>query len=53
MSTWLALIGATIGGAVGWWGGSPFGFLGSFFLGIIGTAVGTYVGRRIARDYLV
>jgi uncharacterized protein YcfJ len=52
MSKWLALIGATVGGAVGWWMGSPFGLLGSFVLGILGTAVGTYAGRRVARDYL-
>jgi uncharacterized protein YcfJ len=53
MSKWLALIGATIGGAVGWWMGSPFGFLGSLIIGMLGTAAGTYFGRRIARDYLV
>jgi len=52
MSKWLALIGATVGGAVGWWMGSPLGLLGSFILGILGTAAGTYAGRRVARDYL-
>jgi uncharacterized protein YcfJ len=52
MSKWLALIGATAGGAIGWWVGSGLGLLGAFVLGIVGTAVGTYAGRRIAREYM-
>jgi putative Mn2+ efflux pump MntP len=53
MSKWLALIGATVGGALGWWVGSALGFFGAFVLCLLGTAAGTHAGRRLARHYLV
>ncbi len=53
MSKVLAFVGATIGGWFGWWlGGVLVGMTTAFVLGIVGTAGGVYVGRRIARQYL-
>jgi hypothetical protein len=45
-------IGATLGGYVGWWAGERFGIMTAFMLSMVGTGVGIYYGRRIARDYL-
>lgn len=53
MSKVLAFVGATIGGWFGWWlGGVLVGMTTAFVLGILGTAGGVYLGRRIARQYL-
>ncbi len=53
MSKVLAFVGATIGGWFGWWlGGVLVGMTTAFVLGIVGTAGGVYLGRRIARQYL-
>lgn len=52
MSKLLALIGATAGGALGWWLGSGIGLMTAFLLGVVGTALGTYAGRRIAARFL-
>jgi hypothetical protein len=51
MEKLLVFLGLSVGGWVGWAVGAPFGLFGAFFLGVIGTALGLYVGRRIARDY--
>ena len=51
MSKLLALVGATLGGAVGWWLGARVGVMTAFTLSVIGTAAGVYVGRRIAATY--
>ena len=48
MSKLLAFLGATIGGALGWWLGARVGTMAAFFLSVLGTAVGVYAGRRIA-----
>jgi hypothetical protein len=48
MSKLLAFVGATIGGAVGWWVGQHVGLMTAFCLSIVGTAAGVYFGRRIA-----
>jgi hypothetical protein len=48
MSNLLAFVGATIAGAAGWWLGARIGLMSAFFLSVIGTAIGVYVGRRIA-----
>ena len=48
MSKLLAFVGATIGGALGWWLGARVGMMTAFFLSVVGTAAGVYVGRRIA-----
>ena len=45
-------IGATLGGAVGWWLGAPGGIMTGFVLSMIGTAAGVYVVRRWLREYL-
>jgi hypothetical protein len=43
----LALIGSFIGGYVGWWIATPLGFWGQFVVSMIGTAAGTYYGRKV------
>jgi uncharacterized membrane protein YeaQ/YmgE (transglycosylase-associated protein family) len=48
MSKLLAFVGATLGGAVGWWLGDRAGMMTAFILSVIGTAIGVYVGRRLA-----
>jgi len=52
MSKLLALVGATLGGAVGWWLGSRIGLMTAFFLAVVGTALGVYGGRRLAAHFL-
>lgn len=47
----LSFIGATAGGAIGWWAGERVGFMTAFILSMIGTGFGIYVGVRIARHY--
>ena len=53
MSKLLALLGATIGGAIGWWLGARVSTMAAFFLSVLGTAVGVYASRRIAAPLLV
>jgi len=48
----LCMVGATIGGAAGWWIGERFGFMTAFALSTVGTIAGVYLGIRFARDYL-
>jgi uncharacterized membrane protein YbhN (UPF0104 family) len=48
MMRWLTWSGATIGGAVGWWALSRLGIFAAFMGSIVGTAVGLYLGRRLA-----
>ena len=45
-------IGATLGGAAGWWLGAQVGVMTAFFLGTLGTAVGVYFARRWFSDIL-
>jgi uncharacterized membrane protein len=52
MARLLSLVGATIGGVLGWWAGAKVGLMTAFIGAIVGTAVDVYVGRRIAADYL-
>lgn len=51
MGKLLAFLGMTVGGWVGWALGQRFGLFAAFILGIVGTGVGLYAGRRIASDY--
>lgn len=51
MGKLLAFMGMTVGGWIGWTLGDRFGLFAAFILGIIGTGIGLYVGRRIANDY--
>lgn len=49
----LWMVGATVGGAFGWWLGSLFGEeMTAFIFSAIGTLVGVYAGIKIAREYL-
>lgn len=47
----LYLIGATVGGAVGWWAGNFVGFMTAFFLSTVGSGVGIWAGKRLADEY--
>ena len=51
MEKLLVFLGLSVGGWIGWAVGAPFGLFAAFFLSIVGTGLGLYVGRRIARDY--
>jgi uncharacterized membrane protein YeaQ/YmgE (transglycosylase-associated protein family) len=44
----LGVIGATIGGLLGWWLAASGGFFVAFIVSIVGTAIGLYGGRRLA-----
>jgi hypothetical protein len=48
----LGWMGATLGGAVGWWAGDRMGHFSGFVLSVVGTGAGLYLGRRLA-DALV
>ena len=45
------LIGTTVGSYAGWYLGSPAGLMVAFVLGMVGTGVGFYFGRKVARHY--
>ena len=45
-------VGASIGGALGWWLGAFVGTMTAFFLGVVGTAAGVYLARRWVGRYL-
>jgi hypothetical protein len=47
----LGLVGATLGGAAGWWVGEPVGMMTAFMLSMVGTGVGLYAGRKFASHY--
>jgi hypothetical protein len=48
MSKLITLLGASVGGAIGWWLGAPVGIMTAFVVSMLGTGVGVYVGRRVA-----
>ncbi len=48
MSKLLGLVGATMGGGFGWWLGAHQGIMTAFFISILGTGVGLYLGKRLA-----
>jgi hypothetical protein len=50
MAMLVRMIGATAGGAIGWWAGSFFGLFMAFMLCIVGTAVGTYFAIRLGQS---
>ena len=52
MARVLAFVGATIGGAIGWWLGAHVGIMTAFLVSMVGTGFGIYGGARIARHYL-
>jgi hypothetical protein len=47
----LGMIGATVGGWVGWAIGAPVSMMTAFMLSMVGTGVGMYIGYRIATYY--
>lgn len=51
MEKLLVFLGLSVGGWLGWAVGAPFGIFAALFLCLVGTALGLYTGRRIARDY--
>jgi hypothetical protein len=51
MEKLLIFLGLSVGGWIGWAVGAPFGMFAAFMLSIVGTGLGLYLGRRIARDY--
>jgi hypothetical protein len=53
MSKLASFAGMTVGGAIGWYAGSIFGFMTAFILSCVGTGVGMWVARRAAQQYLV
>ena len=48
MKKLIGLVGCTIGGAIGWAAGEPFGIMTAFLISMVGTAAGYLVGWRIA-----
>jgi len=46
----LGLLGLPVGGWIGGWVGARVSIGAALFLGVVGTGLGLYVGRRIARD---
>jgi hypothetical protein len=51
MSKLFGFLGATIVGTVGWYLGALVGFWTGFVLSGIGSGVGLYYGRKIAREH--
>jgi len=51
MSKVLTFVGATLGGALGWWLGALVGTMTAFLLSVVGTGAGIYLGIRIARTW--
>ena len=46
-----SFIGATVGSYAGWALGAPVGFTTAFMVSMVGTGLGIYAGRRVARYY--
>ncbi|HET7276420.1 MAG TPA: hypothetical protein VFI91_14720 [Longimicrobiaceae bacterium] len=51
MTRFLSFFGASVGGWVGWIAGAQISFMAAFMIGMIGTGLGMYFGRKIARDH--
>lgn len=52
MQRMIALICVTILGWLGWWLGGYVGLMTAFFVSVVTSAVGWYIGTRIAQEYL-
>jgi hypothetical protein len=48
----LGWVGATLGGALGWWAGASWSVFAAFLLSIVGTGLGLYAGRWAAARLL-
>jgi hypothetical protein len=44
----LGWVGATLGGAIGWWAGAQVSTFTAFLVSIAGTGLGLYLGRWAA-----
>ena len=51
MTKLFGFLGATIGSYAGWWLGSHIGVMTAFMVSMLGTGLGIYAGRRVARSY--
>jgi hypothetical protein len=47
----LAMLGATVGGWIGWWAGAHDGLFVASLLSLVGTAGGIYGARWITIEY--
>ncbi len=45
----IVFVGASVGGALGWWIGERVGLMTAFFVSCIGTGAGIYFARRWLR----
>jgi hypothetical protein len=45
----IVFVGASVGGALGWWLGAQVGVMTAFFVSIVGTGAGMYFARRWIR----
>jgi hypothetical protein len=52
MRTFIALLGASIAGAAGWWVGAFVGFMTAFVVSTVASGVGWYFARRWADENL-
>ena len=51
MNKLFSFLGATILGYVGWFIGAKVGITTAFIVSMVGTGMGMYYGRKIARHY--
>jgi hypothetical protein len=51
MGKLFSFIGATVGGYAGWAVGAGVGFTTAFMVSMVGTGLGIYYGRKVARYY--
>ena len=51
MGKLFSFIGATIGSYAGWALGAPVGFTTAFMVSMVGTGIGIYFGRSLAKRY--
>ena len=51
MGKLFSFIGATVGSYAGWFVGAKVGITTAFMLSMVGTGIGIYYGRLIARNY--
>lgn len=47
----LGMLGAVVGGWIGWYVGSAGGFFVAFLASVVGTGFGMYAGYRLAARY--
>jgi hypothetical protein len=52
MKKLLGWVGATVGGAVGWWAGARVGLMSAVVVSAVGTGVGLYLGWWTAERLL-